>query len=254
MLYDKEIPAATSVNKAVSRAYSKIKAIPEAGKHRYLPRDISLELSEEESPLTLAKPFLSAAKKQYFYRKDKLGETEIEVFYHGKGNRQVFAAVTHQKLSTMHIFAKQIEPKPMVKLYERTIGQAAQTGLGRISHDVGTFKYVSARSNEFTCIFTVKYLNAMYSGNGGHEMIHGHFCEKSGREFGEKEATEFISSFRFSDKDPIKIREYQLKLSANTESKVYAIRIFGSSPFSDHNVRGLKLVSPHFSPPFVARR
>ncbi len=210
---------------------------------RYIPLDISLELTHEESPLVLRAPFLSTSSRQYYYETSKNGTRTIDASYGFRKSGQKFADVTHTILSTERIFTEQSTLKEYVEPYSEYLGPLTERSQGRVEHALGSFSYAIADSPLFSCVFTIKFIKASFDDVGGHEMIHGYYCDEIGNPLEQDDAADFIGAIQTFDRDPVRLREQRMASRRNAEKNFLAIMIVGKWPLDGSNISALKLIA-----------
>jgi hypothetical protein len=241
MLYSKDLKQAVRLGDALTIAYSQFDGFSERKGKRQSPVDMSLELSEDESPVVLAAPFMDDASKQFFYETDKSGGSSLQSSYGARGSGSRFANIFYTRLSGNLIFKKQLGLLDYVKRYESHLGSIRPEFEGHFDSRIGRYKYIVASTSEFSCVFTIKYIDASDIDLGGHKVINGSYCGSASSAMQASDAELFIGAIRIYERDPIAIRERKLSSRKNAGRNFSAIRLTGRWPLDDSPVSGMKL-------------
>lgn len=243
MLYNYALPNGATLNEALTFAYNQFSGFREQRAKRYIPLDISLEVTREESPLVLKWPFMYTSSRQYYYETSKSGTRTIKANYGFRKSGQKFADVNHTILSTGHIFKKQSNLKEFIKPYASYLGPITERSQGHVDHALGRFKYAIVDSPSFSCVFTIKYINASDLDLGGHEVLYGNFCDDIQNPLYDNDATKFIQAIQVFDRDPVRLREQRMASERKASTDFLAIRLTGKWPLDDSYISGLKLIA-----------
>lgn len=242
LLYNEKFEKEMRLNNALTTAYSMLGSYKEPKGKRYLPQDLSLELTQDESPLLFKLPFMENASKRFFYQTKKDGSTNIEINYGTRSTEKKFASLQHTILSNDKIFGKQYRLSEYAEGFEPYYGKATETLEGLIENEIGNFKYLLVNSSNFSCVFTIKYINAFFLGNGGHQAIYGNYCSDILSPLSGDDAREFITSIQLVNKDPVKVRERKTISWQNKEQKISALRLTGIWPVDNSHISGMKII------------
>lgn len=242
LLYSDNYKVKAPIGDVLTTVYSKLSRLPEQKEKRYPPRDISLQLSLDESPLVLSPPFLDDASKEFYYQGEENGASTIQAVYGARGAGGEFADVVHRKLSTNHIFLDRTKLSELVYQYDSTFGKASIRNEGYANHESGFIKYAITDSSKYSCAFTIKYINALTKGVGGHQVMYGYYCRNSEDPITAEDANKFVSSIQMLDRNPIKIRSTRIDLEEKKNQKFSAVRLTGKWPLDGSYVSGFKLI------------
>jgi hypothetical protein len=243
MLYNYALSDGAPLDEALTFAYNQFSGFREQRAKRYIPLDISIEVTQDESPLVLQSPFMSTSSHQYYYMASKNGTRTINASYGLRNSGQTFAEVTHTILSRDRIFKKQYNLKEFVELYASYLGPITERSHGDVDHALGRFKYVIVDSPSFSCVFTIKFINASDIDIGGHEMLSGYYCDDSRNPLDHDNAAEFIQAIQVFDRDPVRLREQRMASRRYAGKYFLAIRLTGKWPLDDSYISGLKLIA-----------
>ena len=241
LLYSDELDQSMSPGDALTVAYSHLDKLRETSGRRYVPRDISLELREEESPLVLKRPFLGGASKQFYFQSWKTGSRTTNASYGFRMAGESFADVTYTALSNDRIFGEQWSLDQYVESYAEYLGPAESRRNGFVDHPLGRFEYALVYTPRFSCAFTIKYFRAEYEDIGGHELIYGSFCTPAETPIGDADARQFVTAIEVLDRDPIALRERRVSERGNRR-EISALRLTGQWPVDGSRISGLKLI------------
>lgn len=241
MLYSEELEHAVRLDDALTIAYSQFGSFSERKDKRRSPVDMSLELEEDESPVVLADPFMTGSSKQFFYETDKSGGSSLQVSYGARGSASRFANIFYTRLSGDLIFRKQLSLLAFVERYESYLGSLRPEFEGHFDSKIGRYKYIVASTSEFSCVFTIKYIDASEIDLGGHKVISGNYCGSLSKPMQAQDAESFIAAIRIYKRDPIVIRELKLANRKSSNRNFSAIRLTGRWPLDDSPVSGMKL-------------
>ncbi len=242
LLYNENFVKEMSPNNALTTAYSMLGAYTEPRGKRYVPQDLSLELTRVESPLILRSPFLENASKRFFYITIKNGRTDIEISYGTRSSGKKFAFLQHTILSSDKIFRKLLELSEFVENSEPYYGKTSETKEGYIENELGGFKYLLTSSSSFSCVFTIKYIGTIFVETGGHQVIFGNYCSDISSPLREEDARDFITSIQLVEQDPVKMRERKTNSKKNNQTNISAIRVTGKWPVNSSYVSGMKII------------
>lgn len=243
MLYNYELRNAAGLDETLTFAYNKFYGFREQRAKRYIPLDISLEVTQDESPLVLKAPFMSSSSHQYLYKTSKNGTRTIKASYGLHSSGQKFANVAHTILSSGRIFKKKAKLAEFVEPSASYLGPITERSQGHVDHALGRFKYTIVDSPGFSCVFTIKYINASDMDVGGHEVLRGYYCDDIRNPLDHDEAAEFIQAIQVFDRDPVRLREQRMMSRQNVSKEFLAIRLTGKWPLNDSYVSGLKLIA-----------
>jgi len=243
MLYHDGLEPAATLDESLTFAYNQFASFREQRAKRYIPRDISLELTQDESPLVLEAPSLAKSSHQYYYKASKDGTQTIDAIYGARGSGRQFANIVHTTLSSHHIFKKQPGLDELVEPYEPYLGRVTVRSEGHAEHALGRFKYAIVDTPGFSCVFTIKFINANDIDIGGHEMLYGYFCDDIQNSLNHTDAAEFIQAIHVFDRDPVLLREQRMISRETSDKDFLAIRLTGKWPLDDSYISGLKLIS-----------
>jgi hypothetical protein len=241
MLYNNRLDNAVALDEALTFAFNEFSGFREKSGKRYIPRDISLEVTQEESPLVLKAPFLATSSHQFYYKTIKNGSRTTNASYGLRKSGQKFAYLTHTILASTHIFRKQPKLAKYIEPFESYLGSITERSQGQVEHSLGHFKYAIVDSPGFSCVFTIKYLNASDKSSGGHEVLHGYYCDDIRNPLDPEDAAEFIQAIQVLDRDPIRLREQRV-VSRRNYNDFLAIRLTGKWPLDNSHISGFKLI------------
>lgn len=242
LLYNEKLKKEMPIGEVLTTVYSELSQIPDKKEKRYVPRDISLEIRQDESPLVLKNPFLANAGKRFHYQRLKNGASSIDAIYGVIGSKSKFASLNHNRLSQGHIYRSQLTPSQLAKKYESMLGPITERSNGYVHQKLGNFKYVVADTVKFSCVITIKYFNAETNEIGGHEVLSGVYCNKISDPVNDQDVHAFINSIDVLDRSPIQIRERKVELKENRQQNFSALRLTGKWPTDNSFVAGLKLI------------
>lgn len=242
LLYSDNYKIRTPVDEVLTTVYNQLPQLPEQKEKRYPPQDISLQLTISESPLVLGNSFLADVSKGFYYQGEKNGASTTRAIYGTYGSGGEFADVVHRKLSTNHVFSDREKLSELIHQYDDTFGTATVRQEGYANHKSGYIKYAITESSKYSCAFTIKYINALTSGVGGHEVMYGHYCRNIKKPVTTDDADEFVSSIKMLDRDPVKIRSTSIALEGKKNRKFSAIRLTGKWPIDGSYISGFKLI------------
>jgi hypothetical protein len=146
-------------------------------------------------------------------------------------------------LSTDLIFKKQTELAEFIEPFASYLGPLTERSQGQVDQALGSFKYAIVDSPGFSCVFTIKFINASDLDVGGHELIYGYYCDDIQHPLQHDDAAEFIRSIQVFDRDPVRLREQRIASRRNAGKDFLAIRLTGKWPLDDSYISGLKLIS-----------
>jgi len=241
MLYSKDLEDATTLDDALTIAYSRFNDFPNRNSKRFTPVDISLELKEDESPVVLSQNLIGKLSKQFLYKIDKKGNVVVSSHYGYRGSGSQFANVNYTRLSSELVFKREMKLPDYVKNYEPYLGKLKQKQGGNIDNKIGTFRYMIAESSKYSCVFTIKYIDTISKRYGGHKVIAGNYCSSKSASLGAEEAKTFIEAIRLYERDPLEIRERKVSSRRKSNDNLSALRLLGTWPVDDSPVSGLKL-------------
>jgi len=242
ILYSEKMKVEMSVGEVLTVVYSELSQIPEKKEKRYVPRDMSLEVRQDETPLLLKAPFLEDARKRFIYKQFKNGRISVGANYGIAGSGDRFADLGHTKLSSRHIYRTQSKPMQFAKDHEQYLGLVTERSRGYVNHPLGNFRYAVADTPKYSCVFTIKYLDADSDEHGGHQVIHGSYCSNITDPLNDEDAQLFISSIDVLERNPVKMRERKIALNKNKQQNFSALRLTGKWPTNDSFISGLKLI------------
>ncbi len=241
-LYDNEIQNNMPVGEVLTTIYSGWSKVPEQDGKRYIPGNISLELTADESPLVLNPEFLTNGRKKYLYKSLSNGSSTTTISYKKRdGNKERFGYLAYTKLSANYVFRKETYLEKIVSQSESHLGKMSVQEKSRVRHPLGGFNYLLTNSESHSCIFTVKYLKT-HRRRGGHQVIGGYHCGESNQPLAVRDAESFIGSIQVIDKDPVIIRKHNKALLRLEKQGFAAMRISGNWPIDKSSVSGLKIV------------
>ncbi|MEM7292189.1 MAG: hypothetical protein AAF420_02180, partial [Pseudomonadota bacterium] len=133
-LYSDAVRPGMSAAQAASRFYASLPHKRKVIRKRYTPQDISLEIVEDESPLRLKYAWMKDARKRITYERNVQGGSTVSVDYAGKGSNDAFANMTHMRLSTDHIFPRQLKLEKYVENLQEVLGDVDIREEGKATH------------------------------------------------------------------------------------------------------------------------
>ena len=242
LLYSENMTAEMPISDVLTVMYSELSEIPDKFEKRFMPRDISLEVRENESPLILKAPFLTNASKRFFYQYYRSGESTIDVNYGVYGSEGKFANLSHTRLQTNQIFRRQLSPSSYAKGFESYLGPITERSRGYVVHQLGRFNYVIVDTPKNSCVITIIYIDADSNEHGGHQVIGGDYCSNISSPLGDEDARLFINSIESLDRNPVKMREHKIAQNKNKKQNFSALRLTGKWPTNGSFLSGMKLI------------
>jgi hypothetical protein len=238
MLYHPQLADAIPLGEALTFAYIEFSGFREQRSRRYTPLDISLEVTEEESPLVLKPPFMANTSHQFYYKTSKIGNQSTKASYGLRGAGQKFAEMTHATLASGYVFTAQPEVSEFARAHESYLGPVTERSLGQVEHDLGHFNYAIVDSPSHSCVFTIKHIST-----GRDSRFHGGYCRDVERPMLRDDAIAFILAIEIRDRDPVRLREERMSSRQAARNDFVAISLIGKWPLTDSYISGLKLIA-----------
>ncbi len=240
LLYGEKIHPNMHMGDAITTLYSILSPRNQSSANRYTPQDISLEILESESPLTLNMPTLINSSKHITFKRNKYGSVVIGAQYGNLFSSGEYAYIEYHKLSHDRIFRNKRKLGGFVEQLEDVFGPITQRDEDWVKNNWSTMHYTIGDSEKYSCLYTIKYKNAGALDLGGHEVMSGYYCQSIKKPMAKSDAQAFLSNIRVSSINPLALRK--ASSGASQLPKIYPLRITGEWPTDNTSISAIGLI------------